>query len=246
MKLEYPMKRNGMYLLKKKDFDDIAALVLSNYMPRVLEYPKPLDIESLAQDQFYLDIRYDNIEPDGKILGMMAFADTEYYSRGYSAERGAIELEEGTMLIDYSLCGNDNRARRRYTQAHELSHWICHRGYHSPTNQQYEFRRNRYVACRTENIESYRRNDFSERTENDWEEWQADSLAAALLMPKKTFVEAVETLFREYGVRRCLLPGRDNKIARDIISEVASTFDTSYRATQIRMIHLGFIAIARD
>ena len=99
------------------------------------------------------------------------------------------------MLIDFSLCGKDCRARRRYTQAHELSHWICHRSYHSPDNRCYEFRKNSFIACRTENIESYRRNDFSQRTDSDWEEWQADSLAAALLMPKVTFIQEVETVF---------------------------------------------------
>ena len=35
MQLNYPMKKNGMYLLKKTDFDDIATQVLTEYMPSV-------------------------------------------------------------------------------------------------------------------------------------------------------------------------------------------------------------------
>ncbi len=164
MQLNYPKKKNGMYLLKKSDIDPIAEMVLKEYAP------------------------------DGSVLGMIAFSDTEYNAYGYGPD-GVIELEEGNMLIDFSLCGKDCRARRRYTQAHELSHWICHRSYHSPDNRCYEFRKNSFIACRTENIESYRRNDFSQRTDSDWEEWQADSLAAALLMPKVTFIQEVETVF---------------------------------------------------
>ena len=35
MRLDYPMKKNGMYLLKKTDFEDIACQVLTEYMPSV-------------------------------------------------------------------------------------------------------------------------------------------------------------------------------------------------------------------
>ena len=48
MRLDYPMKQNGMYILKKADFDDIGEMVLSEYMPNVLDYPKSVDIDYLA------------------------------------------------------------------------------------------------------------------------------------------------------------------------------------------------------
>lgn len=236
------MKNNGMYILKKTDFDDIASMILTEYMPNELNYPKAIDIEYLAQECFYLDIKYENIEPNGKILGMIVFSDTEFNTLGYEAENKVIELNEGTMLIDYSLSGKENRGRKRFTEAHETSHWICHRSYHSPTSRQYEFRTNGYVACRTENIESYKRNNFGYKSDSEWEEWQADSLAAALLMPKSTFVEAVNSALCDNGnTYGYLAVERDEKIARDVISEVAHVFDVSYRAAQIRMLHLGFI-----
>mgnify|MGYP007091035154 CR=1 FL=1 len=100
MRLDYPMKKNGMYLLKKTDFEDIACQVLTEYMPSVFNYPRPTDIEYLAQECLYLDIKHEYIMPDGKVLGMMAFADVEFNTIGYEAERRTIELEEGTMLID--------------------------------------------------------------------------------------------------------------------------------------------------
>ena len=55
MRLDYPMKKNGMYLLKKTDFEDIACQVLTEYMPSVFNYPRPTDIEYLAQECLYLD-----------------------------------------------------------------------------------------------------------------------------------------------------------------------------------------------
>lgn len=173
MQLNYPMKKNGMYLLKKTDFDDIATQVLTEYMPFVFNYPMPTDIEYLAQECLYLDIKHENIMPDGRVLGMIAFDDTEFETIGYEAEKRIIELETGTMLIDMSLIGKENHARKRFTEAHEASHWICHRSYHSPTNRQYDFRKNKsLIACRTENIESYRKNNRSGyASDEEWEEW---------------------------------------------------------------------------
>lgn len=240
---KYPMKQNGMYLLKKLDFDDIANMVLTEYMPSVLKYPKATDIEYLAEECLYLDIKHDNITPDGRILGMIAFADTEFNTIGYDNEDRIIKLEEGTMLIDMSLIGEGNRQRRRFTEAHETSHWICHRSFHSPTNRSYDFRMNRsLVACRTENIEQYSRSRYGRNTEEDWEEWQADCLAAALLMPKETFLEACRGAIRSCeNTRGYLVSGTDDFTERKVISEVAHIFDVSFRAAKIRMNHFGLL-----
>ena len=54
MKLNYTMKSNGMYILSERDFDDIATLVLTEYMPNVLERPQPVDIDRLATEHLFL------------------------------------------------------------------------------------------------------------------------------------------------------------------------------------------------
>ena len=241
---KYPMKQNGMYILKKSDFDDIADMVLEEYMPSVLTYPKTVDIEYLAEECFYLDIKHDTIMPEGKVLGMIAFADTKFDTIDCECIPRQIELEEGTMLIDLSLIGRENRARKRFTEAHETSHWICHRSYHSPTNQSYDFRMNKsLIACRTENIEQYKKAIKNKvLSDSYWEEWQADKLAASILMPKRTFVIACSELLRTYQIRRgYLIPGMDTSYAKRIIAELAHMYDVSFKAAQIRMIDLGFI-----
>ncbi len=242
MRLEYPMKENGMYILSKKNFDEIATNVLLEYMPDTLNYPKATDIEYLAEECLYLDIKHDYIVPNGKVLGMIAFSDTQFKTYDFEAEEKVIEMQEGTMLIDMSLIGTENRARKRFTEAHEASHWICHRSYHSPSNRQYDFRINNYVACRTENIEAYGVKNKIVKSDNDWEEWQADSLAAALLMPKDTFILAAKEAMNERGIWRGYLSMQyDVQIINKVISELAHVFDVSFKAAKIRMLHLGLI-----
>lgn len=44
MVLDYPQYSNGMYELHKRDFDDIARLVMEEYMPEQVDVPKEVDI----------------------------------------------------------------------------------------------------------------------------------------------------------------------------------------------------------
>lgn len=243
MKLNYTMKSNGMYILSERDFDDIATLVLSEYMPNVLERPQPVDIDRLATEHLFLEIKHEYISINGSVLGMIAFAPTEIRGLDMMFRPTTIQLQEGTMLIDSSLAGYNNRPRERFTKAHECGHWICHRAYHDPRHQPYEFRRagkNSFVACRTGNIERYRYN--RQKTDEDWEEWQADHFAASVLMPVQTFVPYARRAIRSAGISRGYLVKNQNKAqANEAIEDIADRFVVSKRATQIRMQQLGLI-----
>ena len=244
MQLNYPMKRNGMYIMKKKDFDVLGEEVLREYMPDVLKYPRPIDVKYLATECLYLDVKEKYIAKDGSILGMIAFGDTEINGYDSSLNEERIDLPEGTIVIDYSLW--ENLGRKRYTLAHECSHWICHRTYHSPSNRTYEFRRNNsgsLVACRSENIEGIRTTgSYRDYTENDWEEWQADSLAAAILMPRKTFSEGFREAMKTEDVRQYyLIQGENRRVEMNVIHNLMEVFNVSYTAAEIRLKTLGLM-----
>ncbi len=242
MRLEYPMYANGMYCLKNGDFDNIANMVLGEYMPKALRNPQPIDIDYLIEECFYLDIVKAHITMGGQILGMMVFEDTpwKYYDRSY---RPVVkELKESTMLIDLSLEGKKNLSRERFTKAHETSHWICHRSLHSYDKLPYEFRRASFIACRDVSIERYRHKEEFKRSESDWEEWQADRLAASLLMPREPFIAVAGKVIESYGIRGgALVSGHNIEASRKVISTVASFFMVSAKATQIRMSQLGLL-----
>jgi len=241
VQLEYEMKKNGMYILRQSDFEDIATMVLKEYMPNVLRAQQPLDVEELAKECFYLDVAYAKLSPAGEVLGLIAFDETEFRPYGAAANEKMF-LQPGQVLLDGSLVDGKLSARRRFTLAHEVSHWICHRAYHSEDKRGYELRTNRSViACRSENIEQNRRRQ-QRYTDSYWEEWQADHLAAAMLMPKAIFVEVCREVFRENGILKGYLAvGVDDYVAHRIIRAVAKKFAVSFRAAQIRMLRLGYI-----
>lgn len=73
---------------------------------------------------------------------------------------------------------------------------------------------------------------------------EADSLAAALLMPRDVFYSLARSEIRKAGVP-CgyLVKGqqRDKRVFYEIVGEIADRFCVSHKATQIRMAHLGLI-----
>lgn len=243
MKINYPQKRNGMYLLSKSNFDCLANDILDEYSPEVLRMVRPLDIDVLIQDCLYLEIIPKFLSRDASVLGMIAFADTEWQPVTGNDPRMEI-IPEGTICIDPTLLSIEQRGRCRFTKAHEGSHWILHRSYHSPDHRVFSFRQSETsnIACRATTIErlSWKRDRIW--TDHDWEEWQADSLAAALLMPREPFMDAFRTAMMHHGFRQYyLVKGEHVAEARDVISEVADRFVVSKRAAQVRMCQFGLI-----
>lgn len=241
MKLNYPLTQKGLYILKNGDYDDIATDFLREYLPSALERPQAVDIDYLATECLFLDIKEANITVEKSILGMIAFGDTEVecYDLAYKPE--VMHLAEGTMLIDVCLRGEGNLPRQRFTKAHEVGHWIDHRTYHSPDKRRYEFRANPLVVCRSSQVERYSY-DTNEKTPEEWMELQADKTAAAILMPKEPFLDECRSAMRWAGLStRCLIVGEHKAQSREAIERIADTFEVSKKATQIRMKQLGLI-----
>ena len=248
MTLNYPKKQNGMYLLRSSDFDNIATDFLKEYAPQNLQRPMPLDIDYIITDCLYITVMYRHLTYEGTVLGMVAFGDVEVPCLDDMYRPDTLEIDEGTMIVDASLVGWNNLPRNRFTKAHEGSHWILHRSYHSPTHQNYDLRtaRNNYIACRSANIEKFSYGN-RERTETEWEEWQADRLAASLLMPRDTFKEAARDAFRHNDINRGFLV-KDQRVHDSInaVEEIADRFMVSKAATQIRLREMGMLYMSES
>ena len=255
MHLNYRQKENGMYILSRDDMDEIAKMILDKYMPQVLNNPVSVNTSYLAEEYYGLLIEKRNITKDKSILGLISFGPNKLSF--YDKEMQPIEeyVDDGTMFIDLSLSEEQQRARYRFTITHELAHWLIHRSYHSATNQQYQLRKYNpkgfiapkapnYIACRSVNIEKGGRVS-GEMNDSDWEEWQADNLAAAILMPKETFHWAALNALKYADVNGSYVyingsNSINSKKKMMILDFVAKTYEVSYQAAHIRLEQLRY------
>ena len=243
VQLNYRQKSNGQYILSKNDIEDIATAVLKDYAPLNLEIPTALDTMDFLQNYLLLTVKRKYIGVgESQALGAIVLTSTAQIP-SLDDDYKSVILEEtfGNVLICPALLGPQNAPRRRYTEMHEASHFILHKEYFEKleSSNKHNNSSERFIACRFIEMNSQ---DLS----NDlaWREWQADRLAAALLMPQNVFCSYAKSVMRKLDINRgCLIPEYNisKSEAYDIIDDISVKFSVSHRATQIRMINLGLI-----
>jgi Zn-dependent peptidase ImmA (M78 family) len=241
LSLDYPMKSNGMYILSKEDMESIAAMFLGKYLPDALQSPQAIDIDYILTECLALDVKYRTITLNGSILGISTFDDVDIDIYDSMMNPVSEHFKDGTVIIDSKLNTQDQIYRGRFTKGHEGMHRVLHRTYHDPMRQQYRFRKvSPYIACRT-NENEYQMDGY--RSEDDWEEWQADSLTAAILMPYDAFKCAVCRIFHMYDMPRNYVFEDNRSVKRSIVNELSKLFEVSHRAIELRMKQLSFIRL---
>jgi len=145
------------------------------------------------------------------------------------------------ICVDPSLSGDAQRLRFRFTLAHELGHLSLHRK----------------LRLQFQSLDATARaildgaNDFVPGrrglvTSRDFLEWQANSYAAALLMPRATFVNELRKQQTEMGISRVGVVWLSNSPGSDcdyteIVNRLSFVYQTSVTATRIRMQELGLL-----
>ena len=114
----------------EQTMESIARRVLDAYDERLYRgQPRAIPIEDLIE-RHGLILEFQYLRKNGRILGKTVF-DTGLEAV-YDMELGEYILfpvKAGTILIDASLCEEEtSTGRLRFTEAHELSHWILHKG----------------------------------------------------------------------------------------------------------------------
>lgn len=244
-------KSNGVPILSKVDMDSIAEYLLRDYNKEILTEPAPLDIEQFAEFYVGLQMDYQDLTHNRSILGMMVFNNCQVpVYDAMKNEAKYISVTEGTALIDNSLLDKDQRRRGRFTVGHESSHWIFHRKRYRKNERQLtllggsEDKTKPVIICKTVNVEGIaQKNNFS--TDENWIEWQADYMSSALLMPKATFIQAVQQMFKQVGIHEGFYErGLDSDLdiwVGEIPRYLADIFDVSIQAAAIRLKALNLI-----
>jgi len=224
-------------IIRKGDIDKEATKFLQKYYPQGLKEPMAIPVEDIAELKMGLEIDYVNIDRNCDILGMMIFSDgcVELYDK--DTQQNIIrQYKKGTLLVESNLSEITNRGRERFTVTHEMVHWDKH---------QLRFMTLSYKdkamakACRCPKQKAYK-----PKTADEWIEWQADNIAAAILMPAEMFRIKAEELRGRYKagkrINDFLWRGLSPEIIRElIIDELASVFQVSKQAAGIRLNTLG-------
>ena len=170
--------------------------------------PQEIPIEELIEFHYGLIVQYKCITKNGTIHGLTVFEDS--IIPVYDTKRKRYEAnyaKEGTIIIDSGLLASNMNNRLRFTLAHELAHYIIHQDYYRELNE----------------LASKASTDSDVKTERE-----ADSLAAALLMPSGRTKVAYNRLKNKLTIKAT-------------ITQMAKLFNVSTIAMKIRLNTLGLV-----
>lgn len=209
------------------DLERIAYQTLQKFDQSLLSEPQALNIERFAEQFLRLNLDFIELTNNQSILGIMVFSESPVpiFDPEINMPR-IINVNAGTAIIERTLLDNRNQNRTRFTIAHECAHWLLHR---PKTKSQ-------PLICRT----------VGSSDPKNWQEWQADNLASALLMPAvavnafmKKYVrdnrESMKMMYQMFGDRYA-------KTKREqIIRIAAATFAVSEQAAELRLTRLHYL-----
>ena len=222
-------------ILSLANIEDLAEAILKDYLgalPDDANHVHPIDIEAFASRCLGLNVAYTRLSDNGDVLGLTTYADVEVELERYM-DKQIIKVAKNTILIDDSLIKpfsqpDSNKGRRRFTISHECSHQILFR--QEPDEQQQSL------------LRQYAGRSYSLRelvTKDDWSEWQANALGAALIMPPNS----VKLLMEKYARGRSLTSYENHFASNDklILTHLCGALEVSKAAMGIRLRQLGYI-----
>ncbi len=194
--------------------------------------PRGTPIDQFASEYLGLNVSFAYLSADGSICGLTAYADTEYIieKEGCNIPSLCAAIE---VLMDASfiqpfqirkLCG-----KRRFTLAHECAHQIL---FQMETDEVREVCQRKYSARTAYSLREL-------KTREDWNEWQANVLGAAILMPQREIDLAVA-----YYARGRKLISYDGNYAywdKVALDRICQQFGVSKTAAVIRLKQLGHL-----
>lgn len=219
-----------MAYLSRDDLDDLADHILHDFVKA--EYPQGhicYNVDPTRLAQFYgFTILYVTITRDGSILGQTSIGEMWTPIIDPNGNDILFFLDGKTILIDERLVRDPKcYGRRNFTIAHELAHQFINRTYPE------------VYGCQAHIICDYRRSSKPHKEISDWREWQADAMAAALLLPKEAIDEAM--FFFGLGRKIKVLSKKYSEYKYERFCEMAEFLQVSKTALAYRLEQLGLL-----
>jgi len=212
-----------MVMLSYKHIEQIAKETVQNFLDDPWIPFQPIDMKRMATDFLGLSLRYRNLSEYGTILGLTTFVDiaVEVWDRH---DPEFVLFPKGTIILDSNLQDRRQIGRHNFTLSHEVSHQLLAKLY-PEVERVYSF--SKVKTC------------LDRRTNADWQEWQADNLASALLMPEALIRRATNIYFHSPYVE-FICCRRNEPLYWDLRS-MSTFFGVSVKALTIRMQRLGLL-----
>lgn len=227
-------------ILSRENIEEIAAAVMRDFGKFFFREddssgrtkPRCTPIDQLASQYLGLDVCFARLSPDGSLCGVTAYEDTEYQIEEMGVTR-KLKLKRNEIVLDRSFIepGNIRKlcGKRRFTLAHECAHQIL---FQMESNEKKCSCRKMYEEDRTYSVREL-------KSREDWNEWQANVLGAAILMPRNEVDLAMKNFARG---RRLIKYGEWYAYPdRVIISMLCDLFGVSKTAISIRLSKLGYM-----
>lgn len=172
-----------MARLSRNDLEALASRVVKAYMklPELQgQAVCSIEPELLCRSLLHLKVDYQHLSKQGTILGLTAFEPVKIVLPG-----GDYTLDGKTVLIESSL--NDEGScvgRKNFTIVHEGSHQILKMFFPNDYGSKpHEARTAKVHFCKAGTPHRGRI--------TDWEEWQTNTLASAVFLPKELIDKAM-------------------------------------------------------
>lgn len=205
--------------------EGLITAYANKYSNRVIQ---SVDIEHFITEFLNLRIEYTSFaEDDAGRIGFLADGETPLLIH----QDGKIipfVFPKDTIVLDKFLLAEKEQGRRRFTMAHEASHHILSKMYSMPSEGLFH---TEYDSER-----SYSREELTQMFASV--EWQADTMGASLLMPKRV----IENALAKYNHSNPIKIYGDNTITsrdKSVIRRMAAYIGVSYTALYIRLKDMG-------
>lgn len=216
--------------LNEYELDTIAQNFLCQYAPTMLEYAMPLPVFEVIQ---HMGLDAGAADLPENTLGQLCFASRTVGI--YSSEaQDYIEQEvpRGTILVRVEEEGPYNLERIYFSIIHECVHWERHRKFIDLCLLM-DQDTTKILECPTTLTDSRRLSSDNLRME-----WQANNLAARILVPTITAEKIFRNLLEEK--QRKQPTWRNAVVMEEAIKRLAEIYQVSNETAKYRVIQLGY------